>query len=250
MSDLMLLAKKGKALTRSKKEERFTAQSALTREDKEEVFRLRYDVYVAEREKAYPEADHRKRLLFDGLDPDADIIAVKTTKGDIVGTVRANWFDSATTYARYSELFRVESILGIDRRYISVCSRLAASPEHRHIRVRELLFESIYEHGLDRNTRLCFATCAPILLRMFSKYGFREFVAPIEDPVVGTLHRTLLVLDDVAHLERVRSPFLEIAKARRIGVEPRSRLANIFAEYERAKNLDRVVRRSELMEQR
>ncbi|WP_347259323.1 GNAT family N-acyltransferase [Rudaea sp.] len=214
--------------TRSTEQEWFIAQSVSTRDEKEQVFRLRYDVYVGEQKKAYPEADHVKRLLFDELDPDADIIAVKTAEGGIVGTVRANWFDSAATHAHYSDVFGIENFLGIDRGCISVCSRLAASPEHRHIRVRELLFESIYEHGLDRDTRLCFATCAPILLRMFGKYGFREFAAPILDPVVGKLHRTLLVLDDVAHLERVRSPFLEIAEARRAGVEPRAWLTKIF----------------------
>jgi len=41
---------------------------------------------------------------------------------------------------------------------------------------------------------------------MFRHYGFREYAAPILDPVVGTLHRTLLVLDDLDNLSRANSP--------------------------------------------
>ena len=148
------------------------ACSARTPEDYKAAYRLRYEVYVAEQQKAYPEADHSGKLFSDELDPDGDTIVVKTADGIVVGTVRANWFDSEQAYAHYADVFDVENFRAIDRKFISVCSRLAASAEHRHARVRELLFETIFQHGLQRDTKLCFATCAPILLRLFRKYGF------------------------------------------------------------------------------
>jgi predicted GNAT family N-acyltransferase len=196
-------------------EQAAVARIAVDPVDRRSAFRLRYDVYIAEQGKGYPDANHDERLLSDELDPDSELIVVESM-GDIVGTVRANWFDSVATRARYAHVFELIRFPEPLPNYIAVCSRLAASAEHRHTRARSLLFETIYANGLQRNTQLCFATCAPLLLRMFRKYGFREYLAPIHDAVVGILHRTLLVLDDLDHLERVRSPFFEMAKDRKV----------------------------------
>ena len=70
-----------------------------------------------------------------------------------------------------------------------------------------------------------------MLLRMFRKYGFREYLPPIHDPVVGKLHRTVLILDDVAHLERVQSPFLPMANTRAIVPQERPWLTKLFDDY-------------------
>jgi len=207
-----------------------TARIAVDELDRRSAYRLRYDVYIAEQGKGYPDANHDERLLSDELDPDSELIVVENM-GEIVGTVRANWFDSVATRARYAHVFELVRFPEPAPNYIAVCSRLAASPEHRHTRARSLLFENIYAKGLQRNTQLCFATCAPLLLRMFRKYGFREYIAPTHDPVVGILHRTVLVLDDVEHLERVRSPFFEMAKERSVVPHSRPWLQRMFDDY-------------------
>jgi len=206
------------------------ARVAVTTADRLAAVRLRYEVYIAEQGKAYPEADHDERLLSDELDPDAAVIVVESA-GQIVGTVRANWFDSGATRARYSYVFELVRFPTFNPAEIAVCSRLAASMDHRHLRAREMLFETIYERGLDRRTRLRFATCATILLRMFRKSGFREYAVPIRDAIVGMLHRTVLVLDDLAHLERVHSPFWLMAQHCHVEPQGRPWLQNIFDDY-------------------
>jgi len=206
------------------------ARVAIEAPDRLAAFRLRYEVYVAEQGKGYPEADHEERLLSDELDPESELIVVDSL-GDIVGTVRANWFDSSATRARYAHVFELVRFPKVALAHIAVCSRLAASTDHRHTKARSLLFETIYAQGLERKTCLCFATCAPLLLRMFRRYGFREYITPIHDPVVGTLHRTVLVLDDLAHLERVQSPFYEMAKNRNVISHNRPWLQSIFDDH-------------------
>ena len=42
-------------------------------------------------------------------------------------------------------------------------------------------------------------------------YGFLEYAPPVTDPVLGQAHRMLLVLNDLKHLQRVRSPFYALA---------------------------------------
>jgi predicted GNAT family N-acyltransferase len=187
-----------------------TSRVANTEADRRAAYRLRYDVYVAEQGKPYPEADHRRRLLTDELDPEGETIVIAAGQ-KVIATVRANWFDSAATMARYRDVFELSRFPSVLPSQIAVCSRLAASVEYRDATARQKLFEAIYEIGITRDTKLCFATCTSVLARLFRAYGFREYADTISDPVVGKLHRTVLHLDDIEYLERIRSPFVVVA---------------------------------------
>ena len=43
-------------------------------EDREQIFRFRYDVYVTEMGKSPAEADHQKKIIRDELDEDAHLL--------------------------------------------------------------------------------------------------------------------------------------------------------------------------------
>ena len=58
--------------------------------EQEEIFALRYEIYVREMGKSPPEADHRKGWIRDDLDPTARLYGLKSASGEIVGTVRIN----------------------------------------------------------------------------------------------------------------------------------------------------------------
>ena len=203
------------------------ARIARTQGDRKAAFRLRYEVYIAEQGKPYPEADHFQRMLSDELDETAEIIVAESS-GHVVGTVRANWFDSASARLRYGDMFEIIDENASPPERVAICSRLAALPDHRHSRARELLFESIYEVGLARSTELCFATCAPALVRIFKQYGFREYAAPTVDTIAGPLCRMLLVLDDLKHLASVRSPFTAIAQRHSLRDRHRAWITKLF----------------------
>ena len=210
------------------------AQLALTRDDRLAAFRLRYEVYIAEQHKGYVEVDHDERLFCDELDDECDLIVVK--KANLtVGTGRTSWFDTKPTLNRYAQVFELEKFLFlVDPEKICVCSRLAVSPTERDSQIRSRLFEFIYQNALKRDTKFCFLTCAPFLVRMFRKYGFREYGPPVIDPVVGLLHRVLLVLDDLDQLQRVRSPFLELAKNNGLTHSQRPWLDQLFENHEKS----------------
>jgi predicted GNAT family N-acyltransferase len=207
--------------------ERIRARVAQTKEDRRNAFRLRYEVYVAEQGKPYPDADHRQRLLVDELDEAATILIVEEA-GQVVGTLRANWFNSQAAQREYPEMFTRIRASDVEASRVAVCSRLAVRPDHRHSRTRGLLFESIYAIGLARETALCFATCVPSLVRLFSRYGFHEYDRPFRDLTVGPLHRMVLALDDLQNLERNRSPFLQVANKRSLTHASRP-LSQLFA---------------------
>ncbi|MGH8121162.1 MAG: GNAT family N-acyltransferase [Rudaea sp.] len=197
------------------------ARHAESERDLHAVARLRFDVYVAEHGKAYAGADHARKTLSDDLDADADIMLIEHMHAGIIATVRSNSLASARARAHYSALFDLAAFGHIPHHDIVVCSRLAVSQEHRESNVRAQLFEAVYLRRLALGTRLCFATCAPEHLPMFRCYGFCRIAAPIRDPVGGLLHRILLRLDDLEYLERVNSPFANVARL--LGVAERTR---------------------------
>jgi predicted GNAT family N-acyltransferase len=198
----------------------YTAIIAGTEHERLEDYRIRYAVYIAEQHKSYASADHRQQIFSDDLDQSATIILVTSESGSC-GTVRANFLDSAGVGLAYQDEIDLSLFSLIPDQCISVCSRLAVLPEHRGSIVSSLLFSELYRYGLRRNTQLCFEACVPSLLPIFRRYGFREYMPPFSDSIVGQLHRMVLVLDDLAHLERVRSPLLGIAQ--HFGVAHQSR---------------------------
>ena len=212
----------------------FAADVARTASQRRQAYRLRYDVYIAEQGKRYKEADHDERLFIDELDREAAILLV-TQNGEAAGTVRANWFSSASVRRMYADSVQQQRFSAIDDDKTWICSRLAVAATCRDQRARSALFETIYEIAVTRGTQLCFATCAPILLRLFRGYGFREYAPPLADPIVGTLHRTLLVLDDLTHLAQVKSPFVAIAERHRLSAVERPWLNQIFSDYRAAR---------------
>lgn len=175
------------------------------------VFRLRYDVYVAEQGKAYAQADHDERLLWDDADDYAGACLLVTVAGQPVATVRTTHLHDDAAYQAYRERFDLARYATASRNDMVVCSRLAILPQYRKTRVVHVVFEAIYRYGAERGVRLCFQYCAPALVPLFEHYGFREYAPVVEDPILGRAHRMLLILDDLDHLRSVGSPFHAIA---------------------------------------
>jgi len=187
---------------------------AISTTDRLAAFRLRYRAYVIEQVRLLPEADHERQLLFDELDDEGDILIVEAG-GNVRGTVRANLLSSPVTRTRYREILHLERFSNVAPAAMAVCSRFALAYEEdgegtRHRRLAQmLLFRAMYAHGLLHDVRLCFACCSAALLPTLLLYGFREFAEPVRDlGQRSSLHRTLLVMDDIDYLKKIGSPLL------------------------------------------
>ncbi len=212
---------------------------ATTPAERESAFSVRYAVYIDEQGKQYACADHRSRTMTDELDEDAAVILVSDFEGPC-GTVRANWRSSSQVRATYDTQFQLERFGPLEPQGISICSRLAVLRRCRGTRVAGLLFREIYTVGIQTGTILSFAACASRLRPLFDRYGFREYIDPWDDPVVGRLHRLVLVLDDLEYLERVKSPFLEIAHALNVRHIERAWLTDVLASSPHATSCEQI----------
>jgi len=209
----------------------YEATVALTPEARAAAYHVRYRVYIIEQHKAYPEADHERSWLTDKLDANAVIIIASGTEGPC-GTVRANFADFKNVKETYEEQFELDRFQHVPNRAIAICSRLAVVRKYRATPVSRILFREIYRYGIGRGTRLTFQSCTPSLRPLFFRYGFREYLSPFLDPVVGPLHRMLLVLDDLLYLAKLRSPFLSIAEQLGVTSVKRPWLDEMFEAHE------------------
>ena len=68
----------------------FSVAIAETPQEREAVFRLRYQVYVEEMGKRLASADHGRRLLTDPLDETGLLFLARDPEGEVAATLRCN----------------------------------------------------------------------------------------------------------------------------------------------------------------
>ena len=207
----------------------YTATIASTEEERVAAYRLRYSVYIEEQKKQYSEADHERRWLTDRLDASSAIVLGKNS-AVLCGTVRASFLDSEVVKQTYEEQLGLSLFARVEPKAVAICSRLAVLRSDRATPVSSVIFSELYRYGSERGIQLCFVACASGLRSFFLQYGFREYLAPFPDHVVGTLHRMVLALDDLVHLERTNSPYLPTAKLLRMENVSRPWLEDILEE--------------------
>lgn len=207
----------------------FAVRLAMDAADLEAAARLRYDVLVDEMGKHHPRADSQRRLLADPLDIHSDVLLAEDATGALAGTIRSYALGTRQDWTEHDAAFALREFAHLQRALLGTCTHLAVRREHRRFMVRDLLFRALYSLQLERGVRLCVTSCPRALVRLFEHYGFRPYAATVQDELLGPVQRLVLALDDLAHLERIRSPFLEIAQSRNVEPAMRPWLEDLIA---------------------
>ncbi|MCP4378684.1 MAG: GNAT family N-acetyltransferase, partial [bacterium] len=124
-----------------------TVNIATTQEQREAIYRFRYQVYVKELKRDYPDADHDRQWLRD--DTDEKDYAVNLYMGpidQIVGVVRLLIWAPQQVPDHYHQLFSMEVFPGIDKTGVSELGRLMISPSVRGKSIFPSLIKAAYEH--------------------------------------------------------------------------------------------------------
>ncbi len=197
------------------------------------IQRLRYDVYVAEQGKPYPEADHAARLLADRWDARSSHFQL-VRDGELVAAVRHTPASAGRDRLLEDLHLREELLVDTPSERFSVTSRLVSRVESRGMMraLRDLLV-AIYLHGVHGNELATFIHCRSELVPFFARLGFRAAGAPFVDAITHRTHLPMvIVLDEVMHLEATGSPFTE--EARRCFPDgPRTESRALLARLER-----------------
>jgi len=143
---------------------------ATTREEREAIYRFRYQVYVEELKRDYPDADHERRWLRDD-DDDRDY-AVNLYMGpvdQIVGTVRLLVWPAGEVPKHYFEMFSMDIFPGIEELNTAETGRLMIRPTVRGKNVFPSLMGAMYDELVARESQLCFLYCVPGLVKHYRR---------------------------------------------------------------------------------
>lgn len=183
---------------------------AETPEEREQVFKLRYNIYVEEMGKNPYYAEHKGKILKEPLDSHAQILAAYQN-GQVIGTIRNNLAISSNL-EYYPHLYKMYETAGDAHPHqTSITTKFMIKKEFRASTLFLELFRSWYKHLLNERIRFDFGECDPLLTIFYQKLGY-QVIGEINHPEYG--YGNLLMFDvlDLEHLKKVNSPLKNICQ--------------------------------------
>ena len=180
-------------------------------QDLQQVFRLRYTVYVEELGARMEFADHERKEVREPWDETGDHLGA-WINGELAGCLRIN-YGGKSDLSEYQEFF--DPILA-DKgtegslEEISVGSKFAVHPRHRGATLAVRLMQAFYIQLQEKNSRLNYLTCRPNLAGMYRKLGFEPCAPSFFHHEAGWLMPMVLVVQDYETLRQIKSPFADI----------------------------------------
>ena len=147
-----------------------TVNVVTTQEEREALYRFRYEIYVEELKRDYPDADHERKWLRD-KDDEQDY-AVNLYVGPlerIVGALRLLIWPAGETPEDYHRMFSMEVFPGLEDLVTAEMGRLMVRPTSRGGAIFPSLISAMYEHLVARGVEFCFLYCVPGLVKHYRK---------------------------------------------------------------------------------
>ncbi len=186
---------------------------ATTDEEKEAVYRFRYDVYVDEMGRYGEAADHANRRLVEPEDASARIWYA-AEDGAVVATQRISWGGDAPFSERLIEHYQLEPFLKeLAPETLAVGERGMVTPRMRGSDVFFRLGQESASFTEEKRIQLVFGACEPHLLGLYLGQGCRTFAKKnINSAEAGYLIPIVTVVEDVEYLRRIGSPMAAVTK--------------------------------------
>lgn len=181
---------------------------ATTEEDRADVYRFRYKLYVEEQGLFKKVADHERRFLTDEYDEKSHILIARMD-GETVGTARITWGADTTFTQKTRDTYEFEHFAGaVDERDIVVATRLLVRQDMRGGMLAFQLIWTFIEFCAKNNVELILGNCEPHLLRRYGELGFRPYGGMSNHTTNGILVSVAIVTGDLDYLRAIKSPML------------------------------------------
>jgi hypothetical protein len=142
---------------------------ATTDEEREAVFRFRYEVYVEEMGRYRAVADHEHRRLADPEDDHSWIVFARVGN-EIVGTVRITWGGHGFSPRQVEQYQLAPFLAEIPAARMSVGERTMISSRWRGIDLFPVLTAPCELLTLAHDVRVVFGACEPHLISLYAEY--------------------------------------------------------------------------------
>ena len=183
-------------------------REAETSEDKRRAYELRFQVQIEELGRATRGPGTDDGQLRDRFDDHAQIL-IAEDDGDMVGTVRKTYaqdgaleLEAEHEFSMFGDFYPSQS---------SMTSRLVIASSHRGSSVAARLIFACFEETRRRGVQFDFVDTRPHLVRLYQQIGYRFFRSNIDLAGAGSVIPVVLIMEDLHHMELVRSPLRRLA---------------------------------------
>lgn len=181
---------------------------ATTEAERNEIYSLRYRVFIEEMGKYHVDHDHHNKLIMDEIDPYSSLLYTKdgehisgTVRGTIINEKLLDWLT-----AKYD--LPGSFINAVDIRSLSSSDRFVVDKNARSKLIGLKLMKAIYDWSRkDHDTRYCFITSGEDMLKGYYKFGFRAYRS-FYLPNKEKRYNLVLLLCDYEFLGSIGSPFV------------------------------------------
>jgi GNAT superfamily N-acetyltransferase len=179
-------------------------------EEREELYRLRYSVYVEEMGRTVSGADHGGHRIVDPLDDGCEILLGAWVDGQAVGTARVNLV-GASDVGALADLYELEPFGATHDGAGAILTRLVVAAEWRGRTVAVRLLQLAVRITLERGARWLHFHCREHLVSLYACLGgVSRYVRADDGP--GPLTIMVADLEDLNHFVAVRSPLSRVIR--------------------------------------
>ncbi len=188
-------------------------REARTPQERDAVFRFRYDIYVDEMGRYRSIADHARRMLIEAEDSTARLYHASDGER-VVATMRHSWGGDAPFAPRQVTQYGLAPFLATVRpEQMIVGERFMVAASQRGTDLIFRLFQTYLNFVNENRIQLIFGDCEPHLLNLYLGMGFRTYAATnVNSTETGYLIPLVMVPEDLAYMRKIRSPLLDILR--------------------------------------
>lgn len=190
-----------------------TIRQARTAEDRQRIFRFRYEIYVEEMGRRQTYANHADRTIIEGFDETGHLFLAEDEGGRVVGTVRTN-FGRDTNFGYYHELYGMDCLGRYAPQQASISTKFMIAPHLRQGTLAYRIATTGYTHNLESGILFDFLDCNAHLEDAFKRLGYQHYRNRVQHPEYGNVMPMILPMTDLHHLETIGSPWARICRDR------------------------------------
>jgi hypothetical protein len=194
----------------------FRVQSARSEEERRKLYRFYYTIYAEEQGYRLRKADHAARVLQDELDDPTATMLYAEVDGEVVGSLRRTYLGQTPLGASLTGALRLPRFqAAFPPESLAYTSRFMIGARWRRSVVIGKLIEASYRAAAERGVQFDFGHCAPALVPLYERLGYRRYSGNYFDPEKGFRIPLVAVVEDVQHFAAVGSPVHRTARTYR-----------------------------------
>ncbi|MBW4455980.1 MAG: GNAT family N-acetyltransferase [Nostoc indistinguendum CM1-VF10] len=181
---------------------------ATHKQEKEEIYKFRYQIYIEEMHRSC-HADRENKVLLDSMDSEKSVLVyVKHINNQVIATARINY--RRNSKFRFEEEYGIKEFLPYFPNFISNTSKLMIHKDYRHNRITLNFLNYLFKLVLKAGIVFDFIDCVEPLYKFYSKLGYRRYKNNFIHPEFGESVPMVLCLTDKKYLQKIGSPFHKI----------------------------------------